>query len=358
MRSGEQFNPWRGACGFYPPDAVSRLGPVVILGTRRKLSHGHKCLYILLVRRWGRQGPCFPGQVGLAKELGASQRAVRMWIEDLEAFGLILRRRRGRGKGGDGQPDEYSFLWHVIFDRQIPSIMTGKNDRFDRQISSNMTGKNQQSLYSEEAHTSKTHPASQPADSQFAEELKRLINGHKHPAGRWIEGCSQVRLSDELLLSALVQTANDRGLSARDVATVWACKALAIDKRAARADDPDAYFRAAILAELMAVNLAQSKPAVTVTSLPDEAFTDPHDQVASIALNRGWQWIHPSSDCPHCAGFGRDVESEKLCECHSGQHLRNQGRGLKAESASSVFSAQPLKSPDSVQFHTVRAVSV
>lgn len=53
MKIGEPFNPWRGSCGFYAPDVVSRLGPVVILGTRRKLSHGHKCLYILLVRRWG-----------------------------------------------------------------------------------------------------------------------------------------------------------------------------------------------------------------------------------------------------------------------------------------------------------------
>ena len=115
---GQPFNPWRGACGFYIPDLVSRLGPIVILGTRRKLSHGHKRLYTLLVRRWGREGPCYPGQGDLVRELACSERAVRMWIEDLEAFGLILRRHRGRGKGGAGQPDEYSFLWHPIFDRQ------------------------------------------------------------------------------------------------------------------------------------------------------------------------------------------------------------------------------------------------
>src|SRR6266700_4825198 len=87
---GQPFNPWRGACGFYTPDPVSRLGAVVVLGTRRKLSHGHKRLYTLLVRRWGREGPCYPGQENLAHELGSSERAVRMWIEDLEACGCIL----------------------------------------------------------------------------------------------------------------------------------------------------------------------------------------------------------------------------------------------------------------------------
>ena len=162
------------------------------------------------------------------------------------------------------------------------------------------------------------------------------MNGYRHPAGRWIEGCSRVPLSDESLLSALVQAASDRGLGASDVAAVWARKAPAIAKRAAQADDSDAYFQAAILDELMVVNPAKPKPAVpiregvdVVTSLPDVEFKSALDKLAFIALEKGWQWIHPGSDCPRCAGFGRDVDSETLCDCYSGQHLRDQELKLK-----------------------------
>src|SRR5260221_13699708 len=82
MKVGETFNPWRRACGFYPPDLVSRFGPLVVCATRRNFKHSHKQLYTLLVRRWGREGPCFPGQSHLAASLGASERSIRMWVED------------------------------------------------------------------------------------------------------------------------------------------------------------------------------------------------------------------------------------------------------------------------------------
>ena len=167
MTIGEPFNPWRDACGFYAPDELTRLGALVIIATHRKLSHGHKLLYVLLVRRWGRRGPCFPGQAALARTLGVSERTVRMWIEDLEAFGLILRRSRGRAKGGCGQTDEYIFLWHPIFDRRIRSLSTGKKAGFDRQESAVLTGKNGLRLYSEEtrsgeARTTEAQQASRP----------------------------------------------------------------------------------------------------------------------------------------------------------------------------------------------------
>ena len=83
MKIGDSFNPWRGACGFYAPDVLSRLGPLVILGTRRKLSHGHKQLYTLLVRRWGRDGPCFPNYESLADDLEISYDRPRCYSSKL-----------------------------------------------------------------------------------------------------------------------------------------------------------------------------------------------------------------------------------------------------------------------------------
>src|SRR4051812_38961831 len=110
MKPGEAFNPYRGECGFSPSDVVSSVGPVTVLKTRRKFSDGHKRLYARVVRYWGRKGPCFPSYERLAQDLGRSQRAVKLWMEDLEAFGLIGKRRRGRGEGGNGQSNEYTFL--------------------------------------------------------------------------------------------------------------------------------------------------------------------------------------------------------------------------------------------------------
>jgi hypothetical protein len=133
MKSGDTFNPWRDACGFYPPDAVSALRRFSIIKTRRKFSDRHKLLFIRLVRRWGRGvNGCFPSQQDLATGLGVPERTIRRLIEDLEAFGLISRRARGRGNGGKGQTDEYIFLWHTIFDRPKLHVMTGQKGYFDR----------------------------------------------------------------------------------------------------------------------------------------------------------------------------------------------------------------------------------
>jgi Helix-turn-helix domain len=263
---GQPFNPWRGACGFYPPDAVSRLGPVVVLGTRRKLSHAHKGFYKRLVRRWGREGPCFPSYESLAEDEGVSLRSAKMLVEDLEAFGLIGHTvRRGREKGGRHMKNEYFFLWHPIFEVQNPSVLKCKQSGFEVQDPEGLKCKNQQPLYSEETHTSETGPASEPAGPHFAEELKRLVNGYQHPAGRWIDGCSRARLSDGPLLDAIAESAGGRGLCAGDVAKLWARKALRIAKRSARADDPDAYFLVAFLNEMAGVTPAKTGPVAANT---------------------------------------------------------------------------------------------
>jgi hypothetical protein len=88
-RVGEQFNPWRGSCGFYAPDVVSRLRGVVILTNRHKLTDLHKSLFIRLVRRAGRDGKCYPSYESLATDIGRCLRQVKTAVGDLEAFGLI-----------------------------------------------------------------------------------------------------------------------------------------------------------------------------------------------------------------------------------------------------------------------------
>jgi hypothetical protein len=61
MKPGDEFNPWRGACGFYPPDAVGR---------QKTLTDGQKRAYERLVRYAGQNGDCFPQLQTLADELG------------------------------------------------------------------------------------------------------------------------------------------------------------------------------------------------------------------------------------------------------------------------------------------------
>ena len=185
--------------------------------------------------------------------------------------------------------------------------------------------KNRPPPYSEETHTSETQPASQLADAQFAQELQHLVNGYQHPAGRWIEGWSRVRLSDGLLLTALVQASRDRGLNARDVAAVWARKALPILKRAARADDSDAYFRKALLDELASARAAPREHvsqdldgiAPAIPTNPDTTCEAPLDAGDSTALADRDSGIEPNNPdqvrdfvnrqrppCFRCQNFG------------------------------------------------------
>src|SRR5579872_6469604 len=146
-RVGEPFNPFRGICGFYPPDTVGAqrarrrtIGGKRTISTNRKntdLTDGQKRLYERLVRFAGRDGRCFPSQERLAECLGKSERQIRYDLEALQRFGLIRSRKR------DGKRfNTYEFLWHEIFDRQSIAAQgkriksaTGKLRQFERQDS-------------------------------------------------------------------------------------------------------------------------------------------------------------------------------------------------------------------------------
>ncbi len=115
---GQRFNPYRKECGFYPPDVVGKQRK--LLGTddktgqtqQRDVTDGQKRLYERLVRRAGQQGKCWPSQIGLAEELGKSDRQIRFDLDALESLRLIDRDR----KKGIHRHTVYFFLWHAIFD--------------------------------------------------------------------------------------------------------------------------------------------------------------------------------------------------------------------------------------------------
>lgn len=107
MTAGDPFNPWREACGFYPPD---------IVGRQRTLGDGPKRLYERMVRWAGKNGRCWHGQETMAEELGKTGRQVRSNIRALEAAGLISHRSR------DGRrSNTYVFLWNDWFERKSAS---------------------------------------------------------------------------------------------------------------------------------------------------------------------------------------------------------------------------------------------
>jgi hypothetical protein len=85
LQAGEQFNPWRGACGFYPPDIIAR---------QRDLGDGPEALYERLVRWSCQKGTCWYGFDTMASALGKCARQVKSDMATLEAYGLITHQQR------------------------------------------------------------------------------------------------------------------------------------------------------------------------------------------------------------------------------------------------------------------------
>jgi hypothetical protein len=106
-RIGEPFNPWRKACGFYPPDVVAR---------QRGITDGQKRLYERAVRWAGQQGIFWYGFGSMAEALGKSVRQVKSDMDVLERMGLIRHIRRRR------QSNVYEFLWHEMFEVQHTAL--------------------------------------------------------------------------------------------------------------------------------------------------------------------------------------------------------------------------------------------
>ena len=82
-------------------DPVTRHGftqvPNFIL-TKADLSVGAKLAYAMLLKYAWQDDACFPGQIKLAQDMGAGERSVRRYLEELEKTDLLEIEQRGLGK--------------------------------------------------------------------------------------------------------------------------------------------------------------------------------------------------------------------------------------------------------------------
>jgi hypothetical protein len=82
-------------------DPVTRHGftqvPNFIL-TKKDISVGAKLTYALLLKYAWAEDACFPGQVKLAEDMGATDRSVRTYLKELELTGALEVVQRGLGK--------------------------------------------------------------------------------------------------------------------------------------------------------------------------------------------------------------------------------------------------------------------
>jgi hypothetical protein len=82
-------------------DPATRYGftqvPNFIL-TKKDISVGAKLAYAMLLKYAWDNDACFPGQLTLAKDMGAAERSVRTYLKELEKIELLEIKQRGLGK--------------------------------------------------------------------------------------------------------------------------------------------------------------------------------------------------------------------------------------------------------------------
>lgn len=82
-------------------DPVTRHGftqvPNVIL-INKDLSVGAKLSYAMLLKYAWQDDYCFPGQAKLAEDIGAGERSVRTYLNELEAAGFLEVKQQGLGR--------------------------------------------------------------------------------------------------------------------------------------------------------------------------------------------------------------------------------------------------------------------
>ena len=66
--------------------------------TNKGLSVGAKLAYAMLLKYAWQDDACFPGQVKLAEDMGATDRSVRTYLKELETAELLEIKQRGLGK--------------------------------------------------------------------------------------------------------------------------------------------------------------------------------------------------------------------------------------------------------------------
>jgi hypothetical protein len=66
--------------------------------TNSNISVGAKLAYAMLLKYAWNNDACFPGQVKLAEDMGATDRSVRTYLKELETAELLEITQRGLGK--------------------------------------------------------------------------------------------------------------------------------------------------------------------------------------------------------------------------------------------------------------------
>jgi len=66
--------------------------------TKSDISVGAKLAYAMLLKYAWDNDACFPGQLALAKDMGAAERSVRTYLKELETAALLEIKQRGLGK--------------------------------------------------------------------------------------------------------------------------------------------------------------------------------------------------------------------------------------------------------------------
>ena len=102
MKIGEPFNPYRRFVGVFVPLGLLRC---------REISDGAKLTWGRLGLYAGKDGECFVTRAELAEDMGLHVATVGRHLEELVAFKLLRRVRRGRGLSALCQ-----FLWHPILE--------------------------------------------------------------------------------------------------------------------------------------------------------------------------------------------------------------------------------------------------
>ena len=66
--------------------------------TNSHISVGAKLAYAMLLKYAWQDDACYPGQIKLAQDMGATDRSVRTYLKELEAAELLEITQRGLGK--------------------------------------------------------------------------------------------------------------------------------------------------------------------------------------------------------------------------------------------------------------------
>jgi hypothetical protein len=101
--------------------------------TNPGISVGAKLAYAMLLKYAWSNDACFPGQVTLAEDMGATDRSVRTYLKELEAAELLEIKQRGLARpictGCISRLSQKPAVAHTGLDRKIFPVWTGNDCR-------------------------------------------------------------------------------------------------------------------------------------------------------------------------------------------------------------------------------------